>query len=328
MTSYEELTPEEMSLLRKYYTHKPMDDYIRYPNGPFIMPRTFLPIADRIKNFEVREDDIWIVTYPKSGTTWTQEMVWQIVNNLDKEAGQLPLLIRSPFLEFGCILGDNKHLFAAPSGAPQPIVDKLEAFKDDPITFTHNMEGRRVIKTHIPMEMLPENLLDKCKVIYVARNIKDMVVSWFHHHVSLTPHDFKGSFDDFVSLFEKDLLIYGSYFHHVLGGWAFKDHPNFRFVWYEDMKKDIKKEVLETCEFLDINLTESKLNDLIEHISFKSMKKNMAVNIPKSESARGDFIRNGQVGDHKNYLDEKKNNEWNEWIQQKTKGSTLVMPGL
>lgn len=51
-------------------------------------------------NFEIRPDDVWVVTYPRSGTTWTQEMVWLLANNLDFEtAAQIPLTARFPFLE-------------------------------------------------------------------------------------------------------------------------------------------------------------------------------------------------------------------------------------
>ena len=55
---------------------------------------------DALYNFEVREEDIWIVTYPRCGTTWTQEMVWLLMNDLNFEkAKDIDLSIRSPYLE-------------------------------------------------------------------------------------------------------------------------------------------------------------------------------------------------------------------------------------
>ena len=64
-------------------------------------------------------------------------------------------------------------------------------FWADPIIYASKLTGRRIIKCHLPMEMQPKDLVEKCKVVYVARNIKDMAVSWFHHMVNMTPHDFK-----------------------------------------------------------------------------------------------------------------------------------------
>ena len=53
-----------------------------------------------IRSFDVRDDDIWISSFPKCGTTWTQEMVWNIVNNVDLEqARSVTLDKRIPFLE-------------------------------------------------------------------------------------------------------------------------------------------------------------------------------------------------------------------------------------
>ena len=57
-------------------------DLVQYDNG-LVIPRIFAKsMADRVYNFEVREDDIWVVSFPKTGTTLTLEMVWMIVNNM------------------------------------------------------------------------------------------------------------------------------------------------------------------------------------------------------------------------------------------------------
>jgi hypothetical protein len=66
----------------------------------FIKISRYKNYAEKIKKFEVREDDIWLISYPKSGTTWTQEMIWLLKNNIDFEAAQKEILLyRFPFLE-------------------------------------------------------------------------------------------------------------------------------------------------------------------------------------------------------------------------------------
>ena len=76
--------------------------------GGLVMPKKFVEetpygsIADQVYNFCLRDDDIWIVTFPKAGTTWTQETVLMLLTNVDKEEGKKSLLLRSPFLEMGC----------------------------------------------------------------------------------------------------------------------------------------------------------------------------------------------------------------------------------
>lgn len=70
--------------------------------GPekIILPAKFEQFADQIYNFEARPDDVWLCGHPRSGTTWVQEMVWLICNNLDCEkASSIPVDERFPYLE-------------------------------------------------------------------------------------------------------------------------------------------------------------------------------------------------------------------------------------
>lgn len=55
---------------------------------------------DVVHDMKVREDDVWVVTEPKCGTTWMQELLWLLMNDCDFEAAlATDLDKRSPFLE-------------------------------------------------------------------------------------------------------------------------------------------------------------------------------------------------------------------------------------
>ena len=104
-----------MSRREIYYSHGPwcvspkasMLDLIYSTPGNVLMPRAFADIAEDIYNFEVRPDDVFVVTYPKCGTTWTQEMVWQILHDVDtSDKGKESLMTRSPFLEMEALTED------------------------------------------------------------------------------------------------------------------------------------------------------------------------------------------------------------------------------
>lgn len=65
-----------------------------------LLVRKYQQFAERIRDFVVYPDDIWIVTYPKCGTTWAQEMVWLLANDLDyATAKAVDVNKRSPYLE-------------------------------------------------------------------------------------------------------------------------------------------------------------------------------------------------------------------------------------
>ncbi len=80
-----------------------------------------------------------------TGTTWTQELVWCVVNNYDyKKAKEEILDNRAPFLEFTCISG--KEIMYA------NYVDTVEQVQE--------LASPRVIKTHLSWEMLPNSVIN------------------------------------------------------------------------------------------------------------------------------------------------------------------------
>ena len=74
-----ELSKEDKTMEVDHYGQG-VYDFIRYENGVVLSRHYAQFMADRIYNLEVRADDIWVVSYPKTGTTLTLEMVWMIVN--------------------------------------------------------------------------------------------------------------------------------------------------------------------------------------------------------------------------------------------------------
>lgn len=113
-----------------------------------------------------------------SGTTWVQEIVWQIFNE-----GQVTsdhILQRVPFLEA-----------ATSARFPQPDYNTLPR--------------PRIVKTHLPRNIIPKsaNEDDKCKYIYIARNPKDVAVSFFQFVTSMKVfgHGFNGPWEFFAKLF-------------------------------------------------------------------------------------------------------------------------------
>lgn len=74
---------------------------VGYGSGrPVPLPEFYLGYLDVVKDFKVRDDDIWILTYPKTGTTFSSEMIWLLASDLDyEEAANVKLVCRLTHIE-------------------------------------------------------------------------------------------------------------------------------------------------------------------------------------------------------------------------------------
>ncbi|KAK7873226.1 hypothetical protein R5R35_011307 [Gryllus longicercus] len=260
------------------------------PTGCVLAARFADSLGD-IRAFEVRDDDVWVVTPPKCGTTWTQEMVYLLLNDLNyEEAKKAPLYKRSPFFEYTRF-------------APKEIIE--EEMDIDTLEHATTLPSPRCIKSHLHKPLLPEQLwTKKAKVVYVAREPKDTAVSFYHHYKLLS--GYTGDKDFFFECFYEGLVEHSPLWEHVLEFWKIKDQPNILFNTYEEMKEDLPAVVQRTAKFLGKSLTEAQLTRLVEHLDIKQMKRNPATNYEdlftkaREEGRISDdqaFIRKGVVGE-------------------------------
>ncbi|XP_049956268.1 luciferin sulfotransferase-like isoform X1 [Schistocerca serialis cubense] len=325
---YSELEGELGRIAARDFTSQFRGGYVRAEPCGAVLPKYYTEFGDRILDMTVHTDDHWIVSFPKSGTTWTQEMVWCIQNDLDFEKAKIPLPERFPFLE-------HSPLFDYRDILPRIPDLKLPLYVTNSVKYIDEMPSPRFIKTHIPWELLPRQIQDgsvKPKVIYVARNAKDTCVSYYHHCKLL--EGYKGSFDDFCKLFLGNSVCFSPFWSHILSFWDRRNEPNILFLKYEDMKKDLPSVIRKTAKFLGKELNDSQIDVLTNHLSFQNMKNNPSVNYEAVVeinrtynliAADGEFMRSGTVGEWKAKMSPELIDKFDKWKEENLKDTGLTL---
>ena len=300
--------------------------------GDWILPSAIN--LKKIKEFQIYEDDIWIITTPKSGTTWMQELAWLIVHDIDIGKSKCDQFCRCPFLEREYLLEaypttvETSKKFAPYPDVPCDV-ESANWYMRHSMEYTRKMTKPRMIKTHLPLNLLPEKLLDTCKVIFVTRNLKDAAVS-FYCHFKLTT-GLTQSFREFANCFINSETLYTPFIPTMLEGWEKRNHPNMFFTTYEEMKKDLKNVALKLISFLrgsSYTLSEEQMETLLEAVDIESFRKNVFVNKTKDVMPDEDgntFIRKGIIGDWKNYFDKEMDREWDAAIEKQLLTSDFTM---
>lgn len=240
------------------------------------------------------EKTCFIASYPKSGTTWLQNVVWQLI----AASGDAPALKHisdfAPFLE-----ADRSWDH---SGATSALADPAASF--------HSKVGRlRAFNTHLLHSMLPRG--PAAKILYVTRSPADVVTSFWHHlsHQSVEDGGYSGEIGGFVDEFLRGDLPYGAWRLQV-GSWlaAAKDDERVLVLSYEELKSDLLAAVRRIAEHLNLSVSEETLREtVLPRLSVEDMKANLATFEPKSVrwTDKGDgftFVRKGEMGDSVNLL--------------------------
>ncbi|XP_004031624.1 sulfotransferase 1C4 isoform X1 [Gorilla gorilla gorilla] len=279
---------------------------VNYVKG-ILQPTDTCDIWDKIWNFQAKPDDLLISTYPKAGTTWTQEIVELIQNEGDVEKSKrAPTHQRFPFLEM--------KIPSLGSGLEQ----------------AHAMPSPRILKTHLPFHLLPPSLLEKnCKIIYVARNPKDNMVSYYHFQRMNKALPAPGTWEEYFETFLAGKVCWGSWHEHVKGWWEAKDKHRILYLFYEDMKKNPKHEIQKLAEFIGKKLDDKVLDKIVHYTSFDVMKQNPMANyssIPAEimDHSISPFMRKGAVGDWKKHFTVAQNERFDEDYKKKMTDTRLT----
>uniref|UniRef100_A0A7M5X716 Sulfotransferase domain-containing protein n=1 Tax=Clytia hemisphaerica TaxID=252671 RepID=A0A7M5X716_9CNID len=74
-----------------------------------------------LQNFEVFEDDVFVVTHPKAGTRWMQELVWRLRNDINLTSNTKDALVeRVPFLDLVSTTEEGSTWLETVAKTPQP----------------------------------------------------------------------------------------------------------------------------------------------------------------------------------------------------------------
>jgi hypothetical protein len=231
--------------------------------------------------YEGTPDDLFIVTYPKSGTTWLQMILYQLTTDGAMDFAHIDEI--SPHLE-------------------ETLVPTGRKISDLPGT-------PRVVKSHLAYRHIPRG---PGRYIYCTRNGLDVAVSYFHQSRKWPPQN-QVPIDEFFRRFMAGQVPYGSWFEHVAGWLRNEDRLDVLFVNYEELSADLEAGVKRIADFCGIAIDPAALPRILERCSFAFMREHdaqFAVErrmLPKSAPRPADapptFIRQGKVGGWRQELD-------------------------
>ncbi|XP_067664875.1 sulfotransferase 1A2-like [Haliotis asinina] len=245
-----------------------------FPDGPGI---------EGVRSVRIRDDDVIICAFPKSGTHW----VWEITREL--------------------LTGEITHDDVTMSQTFMEMVPE-ETYAD--------LSCPRILNSHLLMKHLPDDVLNKkIKVITVLRNPKDVAVSYYNFLKMIPVAKYKGEFKNFLRPLFQGKFMYESWMDYVLDWELVKrtnpDQPVLT-LFYEDIKQDQMREMRKICTFLGVERSDDFLSKVLDNTSLASMR-----TLKKRAESELVLEKVGGVGDWKNWFTVAQNEWFDQLYQEK-----------
>jgi hypothetical protein len=204
----------------------------------------------RATAYQPRPDDVVVVTQMKCGTTWMQQVVYEILRR-----GEGDLVATGATLYSVC-----------------PWLEGRKSVPLDGAPLVGAERPSRVIKTHLPAELCPFSRA--ARYIYVVRHPVSCFASCVDFVATNVGVMAPGLGDCEAWFTSPELMWWGTWPAHVRGWWArAQGEPNVLWIVFEDMKRDLAAAVRRVAEFLGVRpLTEAELARVVEKCSFAYMQ--------------------------------------------------------
>jgi len=256
-----------MTIVPKYKNHNGYLIASGFPEDQF----------DSALQYQAQPNDLFVTSYPKCGTTLTQHIVYLLLTK-------------------GTPIQPNEKL--------DRIFPHLEEVGGQYVQdHAKIVQGYRLIKTHFDYDRTPQN--PQAKYIFVVRNPKDCVVSFFHHTKGFPQHyDFAdGEFSTYFDLFLQGQVDHGDYFDVVRSWMDHRKDENVLCITYEALRANLPEMVQRMAHFLQVDDVDQDIMQAIQHhSSLSSMKKDPLRWCSARDSQFTPFVRSGKVAGWKELL--------------------------
>ena len=202
--------------------------------------RRALGLEPPAKSLKILSDDVFLVSYPKSGNTWTRFLLGNLLSP------DTPVTFA------------NIHMLV-----PFPLSTPRRVFE--------RMPRPRIIKSHECFDpAFP-------RVIYIVRDPRDVVVSQYHHNRKAMEIDDDLPIESFVERFlagESCLGPSPGSWGQNVGTWLStrEGDPRFLMLRYEDLLADAERELRKIVQFLNLKTTSAQITQAVERSSAARMR--------------------------------------------------------